>query len=73
MVVCHCRGISDRTIRRLARAGAEGVVDVARRCGAGGRCGGCRPTIAAILEEERTSGEPVHPERVSLEPAAATG
>lgn len=73
MVVCHCRGISDRTIRKLARAGAEGVVDVARTCGAGGRCGGCRPTIAAILEEERVAGEASGSELGSFEPAAATG
>ncbi len=73
MVVCHCRGISDRTIRRLARSGAEGVVDVARRCGAGGCCGGCRPTIAAILEEERVGGPEAEGELGSLEPLAATG
>ncbi len=73
MVVCHCRGISDRTIRKLARSGAEGVVDVTRGCGAGGRCGGCRPAIAAILEEERHTGERGRNGLSSLEPAAATG
>jgi assimilatory nitrate reductase catalytic subunit len=49
MIVCHCRVVSDKTIRGETESGACTVGDVARRCGAGTGCGACRPTIAALL------------------------
>jgi bacterioferritin-associated ferredoxin len=49
--VCSCHAVSDREIRRLARAGASSPRAVAEACGAGTRCGGCRMTVAAILDE----------------------
>lgn len=52
MLVCHCNGISDRTIRRAIRAGATTVVDVKSACGAGQCCGSCNPTIRALLRLE---------------------
>ena len=51
MVVCHCRAVNDRAIRAEIGAGALDLDDVAARCGAGSRCGGCRPVIAALLAE----------------------
>ena len=53
MVVCHCHGISDRTIRRAVREGAVSSEEVTRSCSAGGTCGGCRPRIDAIVEHEQ--------------------
>jgi bacterioferritin-associated ferredoxin len=49
MVVCHCAAVNDRSIRTEIEAGALDVDAVAERCGAGGRCGSCRPVIEAIL------------------------
>ena len=51
MIVCSCRAVSDREIRRLARAGAASPRAIAEACGAGTCCGGCRLTVAAILDE----------------------
>ena len=51
MIVCSCRAVSDREIRRLARAGAASPRAIADACGAGSCCGGCRLTVAAILDE----------------------
>ena len=51
MIVCSCHAVSDREIRRLARAGAASPRAVAEACGAGSCCGGCRMTVAAILDE----------------------
>jgi len=51
MVVCLCSGISDREIRRHVREGACSQGDVARACGAGAGCGGCRPSVDAVIEE----------------------
>ena len=49
MLVCHCHQVSDRTIRACIRDGAETVAQVGDRCGAGTSCGGCRPTVKALI------------------------
>lgn len=55
MVVCHCNVVADREIRAEILAGALDVDDVAARCTAGTRCGGCRPVIEAIFAEAGVS------------------
>lgn len=52
MLVCHCRGISDRQIRRLVREGATSTREVAMATGAGLRCGGCRSNVKQVVERE---------------------
>jgi bacterioferritin-associated ferredoxin len=49
--VCHCRVVSDHSIRTAISAGARDVADVTALCGAGGACGGCHPTIEELLAE----------------------
>lgn len=56
MFVCHCRAVTDRTIAACVASGARTVDEVAERCGAGGRCGGCRPLVAELLGEAATVG-----------------
>lgn len=51
MVVCHCRGVTDSTVRSAARAGARDVETLARLCGARGRCSGCYDALRALLAE----------------------
>jgi bacterioferritin-associated ferredoxin len=52
MIVCHCNGVSDRAIRRSVRAGAVTPELVARACGAGACCGGCRGAVQEVLFSE---------------------
>jgi bacterioferritin-associated ferredoxin len=52
MVICQCKGLTDRTIRSVVRKGARSRSEVARVCGAGSTCGGCAPTIDKIIEIE---------------------
>ncbi len=52
MLVCHCNGVTERRVRTAVRAGACTLRDVARSCGAGASCGGCRPEIGRILRQE---------------------
>ena len=53
MLVCHCRRVTDRTIREAVRAGAETPEAVRVACGAGGGCGGCRELVRDVVDAER--------------------
>jgi len=53
MIICQCNGVSDRTIRKAVREGANNRSDVVRSCMAGTACGGCAPAIDEIIEVER--------------------
>lgn len=55
MIVCHCKAITDRKIRELARRGARTGRDVGIECQAGTCCGGCAPLIEAMLRNSRRS------------------
>jgi bacterioferritin-associated ferredoxin len=56
--VCHCVAVNDRRIVEEIEAGALDIEDVAARCGAGARCGGCHPTIEALLVTVRAAEQP---------------
>jgi len=51
LIVCSCNAVTDREIRRAVREGARSLRQVARACGAGSACGGCRPAVREILAE----------------------
>ncbi|HJS75352.1 MAG TPA: (2Fe-2S)-binding protein [Vicinamibacteria bacterium] len=56
MIVCHCTGITDRDIRSLVRKGrVASAREIGRECSAGHGCGGCRLTIAQIVDQEERS------------------
>ena len=56
MFVCHCRAVTDRTIRGAIEAGASDTGALARHCGAGSRCGGCWPALQSLLAEYGLDG-----------------
>ena len=51
MLICHCRAVSDHTVRRHLLDGVRHERDLIVRCGAGGRCGGCLPHLRRLLAE----------------------
>lgn len=55
MIVCSCRRVAERDVRASALSGASTVDEVSRHCGAASRCGGCRPSVEAILSEVRVA------------------
>jgi bacterioferritin-associated ferredoxin len=59
-IACSCHGIRDHDLRAAIHDGAGSVDDVMEACGAGTDCGGCLPTIEALLAlegaPERASG-----------------
>jgi bacterioferritin-associated ferredoxin len=61
LLVCHCAKVCDRTVRECIDAGACSVDDVGRACRAGTFCGGCIPTIGALV-----AGEPSDAGVISL-------
>jgi len=52
MIVCHCKAVTDRTIRQAVREGAGSFREVALQCNAGRDCGGCRPAVVDVIEAE---------------------
>jgi bacterioferritin-associated ferredoxin len=52
LLVCHCNKVCDRVIRECVDRGARSVEEVGRACGAGTACGGCRPTLRALVAGE---------------------
>ncbi len=52
MIVCHCKGVSDRAIRAAIRGGARSCQQVGRTCEAGRCCKGCQPLIRELIEHE---------------------
>lgn len=55
MIVCSCLAVSDRTVDAVLASGATTVDEVTSRCGAGGRCGGCWPSLQRLLDERTTT------------------
>jgi bacterioferritin-associated ferredoxin len=51
VIVCSCRAVSDRTIDAAIASGAQTIEDISSRCSAGGRCGGCWPTLQRLLDD----------------------
>ncbi len=54
MIICHCERVTDRVIHTTVMSGAATCGEVAERCGAGGRCGGCHQSIQRLLDESVT-------------------
>ena len=54
MIVCHCKRVRERQIRRSVRAGALTLPALCRSTGAGRACGGCHLALRDIIESERS-------------------
>jgi bacterioferritin-associated ferredoxin len=52
LIICHCKAVTDRTIRNAVRDGARCRRSVARACAAGRSCGGCTLAIDEIVRNE---------------------
>jgi bacterioferritin-associated ferredoxin len=57
MYVCSCRAVTDRTVKAAIASGARTIDDLAERCGAGGRCGGCWPALTELLQDSRPADQ----------------
>jgi bacterioferritin-associated ferredoxin len=50
MLVCLCKGVSDKTVRWLVQNGSGCVKDVMSKCRAGTDCGTCVSHLKALVE-----------------------
>ena len=48
MIVCICRGASERQVQNAIDAGASSLRDL-QRCGIGDQCGSCHVSLRAML------------------------
>ena len=55
MYVCLCNGITERSIRDAAAAGARSVDDLGAMTGCGSGCGSCVELAQQILDETRSA------------------
>jgi len=53
MILCLCRGVSEREVAEVVAQGAASVAEVRRACGAGTDCGSCVADIRAQLDAAR--------------------
>lgn len=49
MILCPCKGTSDKIIKKVISDGAETVKEIGAQCGAGTCCGMCRPDLRELL------------------------
>ncbi len=64
MIVCLCRGLSERDLRGLVAAGAQSAEEISESCGAGADCGACLSMLDRLVHDvrrrsSRTSPVPV--------------
>jgi len=55
MIVCLCRGVSDREIRNAIDNGATCLGQL-EQCGIGGDCGGCEGVLEELIDEAVDAG-----------------
>ena len=53
MIVCLCKAVSDREIKRCISEGKTTLKTLARSCGAGTGCGACHDSIRSMLAETK--------------------
>jgi bacterioferritin-associated ferredoxin len=68
VIVCHCRAVSDRTIRASIRDGATTLEALRETTGASDCCGGCEPLVTSLLDQELGTESSVSSTRPSFRP-----
>ncbi len=69
MIICICRGKSEKDIARAIGNGASTVRDL-QRCGIGDQCGSCHNSLRSMLAQAAAAAQPC-PACVGTEPVAA--
>jgi bacterioferritin-associated ferredoxin len=71
VIICICRGKSERDIERAIENGAETVRDL-QRCGIGDQCGSCHNSLRSMLAKAAAPAAAAQPcPACTAEPALA--
>lgn len=57
MIVCICRGVSDREIRAVVSRGASSLAEVRAELGTGECCGKCSQQVRELIEQHAPAGQ----------------
>ncbi len=69
MIICVCRGVTDRVVGATIADGASTLTDIVAACAAGSDCGACHASLVAML-----AGRSLFPSRAhAFESASAHG
>jgi len=60
VIICICRGKSERDIERAIDAGAASVRDL-QRCGIGDQCGSCHVSLRGMLAQSAAAASAAQP------------
>ena len=58
MILCVCKGVSDRRVRAVVDEGCQTVKDVGEACHAGTDCGVCARSIRELIDVRRRERVP---------------
>jgi bacterioferritin-associated ferredoxin len=53
MIVCICKGLSEKHIHGVVHGGASTVDEIGAACGAGTDCGTCQGALEELISEAR--------------------
>jgi bacterioferritin-associated ferredoxin len=57
MILCLCKGVSDRKVREMAREG-QTLRQIVKACEATTCCGACAPELKVIVKDEKKLPKP---------------
>jgi bacterioferritin-associated ferredoxin len=57
MILCQCKGVTDRTIETLISEGANSLKAIANSCGAGRKCKPCAAEIISMLDRVNAASD----------------
>ena len=60
MIICICRGKSDRDVRKAIENGATSVREL-QRCGIGDQCGSCHVSLRSMIAAAAAAAAPPCP------------
>ncbi len=70
MIICVCRGASERDVHRAIERGAPSIAGL-QRCGIGTECGSCHKLLRVMLAEARRADAEAAPASITAAESAA--
>lgn len=68
MIVCVCKAVNDRAIRRAVAEGHDTFDDLQFELGVGSQCGKCVESVCEVLFDARLEASPQHAAPVTVPP-----